>query len=362
MKHIVFTTIWFMITLDSFSQKTIEGWYYLPNPAGNIWGIGYRPPIEGEALSYAGNLLKQVKEEDLLVQSGPKTSEQFISNLNNLVLLSLFNNNKSIAYSIYSSHPKQVLLRSEIFKTFDDGNYYVTQGLKADSVVIKGKINKDVNGNSKDAENIISKLSAANTAAFKITSALSGKDTTATTGKISYKKEAHDSFTIIITDPDVYFAVKLTRVAYKGDPTKKVDIYKQGDNISNISEEATDLFYYHYQVNKGLDVGIRFYVKDSIATAEVYEHYAGKKEGYNILTTKSKKITANSIPFKIEGSTFTPNSSTKRNKSKDFLITAESSFVYNPSTNSVTLDGLDGNILNTNTVYHVEGTYSTWPK
>ncbi|SFW76283.1 hypothetical protein [Chitinophaga sancti] len=359
MKRTVLTFILLLTMLSTYSQDIINGWYYLPEPAGNIWGIGYHKPQKGKALSYAGNMQEVKEEEDVIVLPGPKSTYRYITQLKSLIATSLFHGNKAIKYDIYYSTLKQVLLKSDIFKDFDNGNYYVTQALKADSVVIKGKVDKDMGGNTADAEKIITSYVNPTQGAFKVVNTLSNKDTTKSTGIVSYSKTDKDSFTIVITEPDVFFAVKLTQVQNIGNPEKKIEIGKENDSIPNISEEPTDVIYWHYTVNRGLDVGIRFYVKDDVGIAEAYSHYGGKSE--SILFKQSKKISDKPVHFLLEGSMFTPNIVKGKHTAVDYLITAIGSFSYIPASNSVIIDqkNVDGKFRTA--VYHVEGKYTTWP-
>lgn len=359
MKQVIIFALALVASHVLSAQTVYQGWYYLPQPAGNVWGIPYHQPVSGSDLSAVGGQLTIENDHDLIVLPGPKSSDRLFTKLNNLIATSLFKGNKDISYHISSFKLKQVILSGNIYENFGNGNYYVTQALAADSVIIIGRINKNISGNTSDAEKMIAAYAGGTTAAFHVVNTLTGNDTAKQTGIISYSKTSNDSFTIVITDPDVYFAVKLTKVE---NYDRTDDIVQRGLTGGvlkvDLDGEPTDILSLHYEIKKGLDVGIRFSVQNNIGLVEIYQQYGGKNE--IIIARKTRKIDG-VTKFKIDGSLITQQESLGRRKSQDYLIRLYTSFSFDPSTKSVIIEENNRGPFKT-AIEHIEGTYTSWPK
>jgi hypothetical protein len=211
------TALLSMLLLVTFAKAQLvdKGWYYFKTPSSNLFGLGFNKPKTDKELSYVGSDIS-VSESDLTVLKGPDESFYADNGWKKIVLTSLFNNSSNISITVKAYKLKRVLMPAKRWQEFDAKNYYIVEGLRADSVFITGKIIKSTETDSKDLEKIISTFATGNTVPFKVIDVLTNKDANVESkGLISYKTGRTDSFAIVIRQPDVYFASKLVQLKSK---------------------------------------------------------------------------------------------------------------------------------------------------
>jgi len=338
-------------------------------PTSNIFGVPYLKTLEHKDVQYSGGDILSLKDEDLLVQNGPNNESYTKEQVKNIVLTSVFNNSQNISLTVRTVNLKRVLLKGTNWQNFKSGSYYTVEGLRADSVFITGFIKDTTTSDSKDLETLISTFATGNTIAYKVINSLKG-DTSKKTGLIQYKTGSKTTFSIVISQKDVYYAAKFATFSNNtGDFWKAPKCFSGNElNTTKVSNnQYIILKCYLEEIDKGVNISTVFsYDKTKkYGIVDIIEKVNGKKGKIINSDTAYASQADSNIHFNDEYPITNDPQPIGRHTAENFLINVDYNIDYSPSKNEISIHGFEnegGQSTYQNDVYLISGIIKYWPQ
>jgi hypothetical protein len=371
MRKMTIFLLLFSVATTSYSQRVEDGWYLFKYPVSNVFGIGYNKPKMNREISSVGAKKIELSQSDFIIQKGPDRFYDLKNHWKNIVITSLFNKSNNIQVTVDAYKLKRVILDGDRWRKFGRDNYYITEGIKSDSVFITAKIIDTTGSDSKDLQTIISTFAAEGTVAIKVVNALSPKDSTKTDAKgiVQYKSTKNDSLSIIIKDPDVFFASKFVQFN-----TNAADAKRRAPDVSVHAEESQTrqmigneytIMYKDYNniFTNGATVKLVLqYQEENKLVNLLLKSQPTGEETEEVKPIKAIKLKNNEIiTFDGEYPFLSDVASTGIASSQKYLTIIDYKFDFNPNTRALTVYGYQNGEYQT-CIYQIKNKIKYWPQ
>lgn len=255
MRHKIFS----LLLLTLINSATIfgqivssNGWYFQKTPMSNVFGLPFIfESSKKEATVGSSTPLSVDSSKDLTVNEGFNYSKIFESSWREILLGSLYKNNKNIQLTVESWGAKRWVFNRNRFKDFDLNTFYPVEGISADTLKITCKVFNKSDWDSKAVENILKEYLKGNTVAFKIIEGLSSTKSDTLKGLFHLTKKDSSEFNITIKKSNVLYALKFGKLKTRGKPYFFVqDSYKNEKQIPMATNIRKTILNYPYKPDK----------------------------------------------------------------------------------------------------------------
>lgn len=206
------TLLFLIIPFCTFSQVGMKGYYFFEYPSKDIFQHPYH--LSGKSntvdpFTTMGSERRGFTEDDIDTSESLKSKEFKFTTLTQSKILNTYQVSDSVSITGSFYKVKVVKLKPNGYKNMDIGSYYVTEALRADSVVIKIKSLRSKGFGTSDVQKIVLSLVKGNTVVSVLGKVL-GLDSG---GELfRHSKATNDSVVFTVNNPDVYFAARFTKL------------------------------------------------------------------------------------------------------------------------------------------------------
>jgi hypothetical protein len=343
-----------------------DGWYFLKYPESNMFGVGYIEPTR-EGITVGACKPFQIDSGSVSIHIGANEQTNFENQVKNVFFTSVVSSNENISIGVVAKNVKKQILNPELWSRICQDNqfYFVTEALTADTVTITVGVNNSNKISFEQLAKIHSLFSSHETAPYKVVDASS-----ASIDIIDISKLKNRYFDIKISNPNVYYAIKLARITdnHSGYWDPFAGIYTDEIRIldsKKLDPQKNTLLYAH---DGGNNITVKIQYENGLP---VFVYTVVNAKGRILKTDKDqgKHIDEttiqfdNTIPIETEYKYYKA-SALKKSKSQSKMYFIAYTCEYNTNTKSLKILGktkTGSEYLLQNCIYAIRSEVDFWP-